>query len=64
MNNFVKPFRGVPLGQIYPVTFNPGDVCPDELLTAAVQAGAVAVKKPAKAEKPDGKSLFADKQED
>ena len=32
---FIKPFRGVPNGRIYPVQFEVGDECPPELETAA-----------------------------
>lgn len=45
---FIKPFRGVPDGDIYPVDYAPGDECPDELLAAAQSAGAVDAKEPKK----------------
>lgn len=36
----VKPFLGVPDGEIYPVQYEPGDECPPELEFAATQLGA------------------------
>lgn len=38
---FVKPFRGVPDGEIYPVDYNVGDDCPPELLESATALEAV-----------------------
>lgn len=38
---FIKPFRGVPAREIYPVEYQPGEECPEELLSAAVELGAV-----------------------
>ena len=38
---FTKRFRGVPEGEIYPVTFEQGDECPSELVAAAEEAGAL-----------------------
>lgn len=35
-----RVFRGVPKGQIYPVTYHPGDEVPAELVAAAVASGA------------------------
>lgn len=46
-----KPFYGCRAGEIYPVWFQPGDECPDELLEAAQAEGAVESEKP-KAEAP------------
>ena len=42
---FIKPFRGVPDGEFYPVEYKVGDECPAELLEAAQSLGAVEVKK-------------------
>lgn len=36
---FTRVFRGVPDGEIYPVEYQPGDVCPPELAHAATEAG-------------------------
>jgi len=36
----VKPFLGVPDGEIYPVQYQPGDECPPELEAAAAELGA------------------------
>ena len=36
---FVKTFRGVPDGEIYPVEYSPGDDCPPELELAAQEGG-------------------------
>lgn len=41
MANFIKPFRGVPKGQIYPVQFAVGDPCPPELEAGALSVGAI-----------------------
>lgn len=41
---FIKPFYGVKNGEIYPTQFQAGDECPDELLDAAKESGAVEVK--------------------
>lgn len=38
---FIKKFRGVRRGEIYPHVFKPGDDCPNELLQAAIEQGAV-----------------------
>lgn len=38
---FVNEFKGVPNGEIYPVDYQPGDECPDELLASAIELGAV-----------------------
>lgn len=48
---FVKTFRGVPDGEIYPVEYSPGDDCPPELELAAQECG-VLDDKPGKA-KPE-----------
>ncbi|OEZ90720.1 hypothetical protein [Duganella phyllosphaerae] len=39
---FEKPFTGVPNGEIYPISYEPGQDCPPELLDAAKELGAVA----------------------
>ena len=36
----VKPFLGVPDGEIYPVQYQSGDECPPELEAAATELGA------------------------
>jgi hypothetical protein len=36
-----KEFQGVPDGEVYPRTYQPGDDCPAELLEAAVALEAV-----------------------
>lgn len=36
----VKPFLGVPDGEIYPVQYQPGEECPPELEAAATELGA------------------------
>lgn len=38
---FSKAWRGVPDGEIYPVTYEPGDECPPELESAAGAADAL-----------------------
>lgn len=48
---FIKEFRGVPKGAIYPVDYKAGDECPAELEAAAIETGAVEVKASAKAKK-------------
>lgn len=35
-----RVFRGVPKGQFHPVTYNPGDTVPPELVAAALSVGA------------------------
>ncbi len=42
MPKFIKPFRGVPDGEIYPKQFAAGDECPSELASGANDAGALA----------------------
>lgn len=49
---FSKVFRGVPDGGIYPVEYQPGDVCPPELEAAAVECDAVALPPATAAEQP------------
>ena len=52
MPKFIKPFRGVPEGEIYPKQFEAGDECPSELEAGAKEVGALAdSEKPAKAGK-------------
>lgn len=43
MAKFIKPFYGVPTGEIYPVNYNVGDEIPEEFLEAAEELGAVEV---------------------
>lgn len=38
---FASPFQGVLEKEIYPTQFNPGDVCPAELIEAAEICGAL-----------------------
>ena len=42
MQTFTAPFEGVPAGSVYPKHFAPGDICPPELVAAAVELGALA----------------------
>lgn len=37
----IKPFKGVPAGEIYPVEYEPGDECPPELEAGARELGAL-----------------------
>lgn len=39
-----KPFDAVPPGEIYPVTYQPGDECPPELEATARHFGALKAK--------------------
>ena len=41
---FIKPFKGVPNGEFYPVEYKIGDECPPELLEAAQIMEVVEVK--------------------
>lgn len=41
MAHFLKSFRGVPKGEIYPVQFVTGDPCPPELEAGALSVGAI-----------------------
>lgn len=43
MAKFIKPFRGVPEGEIYPVQFAAGDDCPPELEPGALSVGALSL---------------------
>ncbi len=43
MTKFIKPFRGVPEGEIYPVQFVVGDDCPPELEAGALSVGALSL---------------------
>lgn len=43
MARFIKPFRGVPEGEIYPVQFVAGDDCPPELEAGALSVGALSL---------------------
>lgn len=47
---FKTTFRGVPAGEVYPVTYEPGDECPAELEKAALSLGAVEKPRAKKAE--------------
>jgi hypothetical protein len=42
---FIKPFKGVPDGEIYPVDYEAGEECPPELLDSAVALEAVKAPK-------------------
>lgn len=70
MAKFIKPFRGVPEGEIYPVQFVAGDDCPPELEAGALSVGALSLMadtpppallgssvQPASFELPDGTVL-------
>lgn len=41
MAKFIKPFRGVPEGEIYPVRYAAGEECPPELEAGALSLGAL-----------------------
>ncbi|HIE1098253.1 hypothetical protein [Stenotrophomonas maltophilia] len=71
MAKFIKPFRGVPEGEIYPVQFVAGDDCPPELEAGALSVGALSLManaqqpfllgssvQPASFELPDGSVLL------
>jgi len=73
MAKFIKPFRGVPEGEIYPVQFVAGDDCPPELEAGALSVGALSLianapplsllgsnVQPASFELPDGTVLTLD----
>lgn len=49
---FVKTFKGVPDGEIYPVEYHPGDECPPELEHAAQECGVLEHAKADKQPKP------------
>lgn len=42
---FIKAFKGVPEGEIYPVEYEAGDECPPELESAAESVGALENKR-------------------
>lgn len=42
----IKEFQGVPDGEIYPVTYGPGDDCPPELEATARHFGALELPTP------------------
>jgi hypothetical protein len=42
---FIKPFKGVPDGEIYPVDYEAGAECPPELLESAIELEAVKAPK-------------------
>jgi len=48
---FSKEFRGVRDGEIYPITFQPGEECPPELVEAAQSLEALEVPESKKKEK-------------
>lgn len=52
----IKPFRGVPNGELYPVDYKPGDECPPELLDAAIHFGAVEAAKEESTKTPKAKT--------
>lgn len=43
MAKFIKPFRGVPVGEIYPIQFAVGEECPAELEAGALSVGALSL---------------------
>lgn len=43
MAKFIKSFRGVPEGEIYPVEYAVGDDCPPELEAGALSVGALSL---------------------
>ena len=43
MAKFIKPFRGVRVGEIYPVQFAIGEACPAELEAGALSVGALSL---------------------
>jgi len=49
---FIKPFKGATGGNPFPQDFAVGDECPDDLVQAAIDAGAVDAPK---TKKPDEK---------
>jgi hypothetical protein len=52
MSKFIKSFRGVLEGEIYPKQFEAGDECPSELEAGAEEVGALeGFEKPTKAGK-------------
>lgn len=46
MRQFIKAFRGVRDGDIYPTDFAAGDECPPELVAGAERLGALAAEEP------------------
>ncbi len=46
MAKLTKAFRGVPVGEIYPIQYQPGDECPPELEAGARASGALAEGNP------------------
>ena len=56
MMKFIKPFKGCKQGDIYPTQFQTGDECPEELLDAAKEVGAVDVKPAARKAKENAPS--------
>lgn len=43
---FIKPFKGATGGSPYPTDFNIGDECPENLIRAATEAGAIEIERP------------------
>jgi hypothetical protein len=41
MAKFIKPFKGVPKGEIYPVQYEVDEDCPEELEAGALELGAL-----------------------
>jgi hypothetical protein len=52
MPRFAKEWFAVPPGEIYPVTYCPGDVCPDALAEEARALGLLETDEPAPQPKP------------
>ncbi|AUZ06351.1 hypothetical protein ADP71_31730 [Vitreoscilla sp. C1] len=44
MAKLTKKFYGVPNGEVYPIEYQKGDECPDELMAAAIELGAISAK--------------------
>lgn len=64
MAKLTKAFYGVPDGAIYPIEYKKGDDCPDELMVAAIELGAIAAKDKAAWEKSEAeRGLSVDESE-
>lgn len=50
---FIKQFKGVRDGEIYPETFQPGEECPPELVDAALSLEVLEVPEPVEPKKKD-----------
>lgn len=46
MRKLIGGFQGVPNGEIYPVTYEAGEVCPPELEEAAAELGVLGAEEP------------------